>query len=270
MVAQTQPVKISFAGVQKLYGSKHAAGGSTLALDSLDLDIRDSEIVSIVGPTGCGKSTALNLVAGFEITSSGVVTVDGEPIDGPGSNRAVVFQQPSLFPWLSVLDNVTLSLKCRGVAKQDYTPRAMALLEEVGLVGFENHFPYQLSGGMQQRTQIARALIGEPQILLMDEPFGALDYQTRLLMQKLLLRLWNHFKPTIFFITHDVGEAIFISDRVVVMTRRPGRVKRLVEVHAPKPRDYEFLSSTEFTTLEHDLILAVQSEVEDRHAMEAH
>lgn len=270
MIAHSRPVKISFGGVQKLYASKHAAGGSTLALDSLDLDILESEIVSIVGPTGCGKSTALNLVAGFEVASSGVIRVDGAPIEGPGSNRAVVFQQPSLFPWLSVFDNVTLSVKCQGVAKEEYTPRAMRLLEEVGLAGFEKHYPYQLSGGMQQRTQIARALIGEPQILLMDEPFGALDYQTRLLMQKLLLRLWNHFKPTIFFITHDVGEAVFISDRVVVMTRRPGRVKRLVEVHAPKPRDYEFLGSTEFTTLEHDLILAVQSEVEDPQAVEAH
>lgn len=268
MVSQASPpVKISFTDVQKLYASRHASGGSTLALESLNLEIRDSEIVSIVGPTGCGKSTALNLVAGFEVASSGIVLVDGQTIDGPGRNRAVVFQQPSLFPWLTVFDNVTLSLKCRGVPKEDYTPRALRLLEEVGLAGFDKHYPYQLSGGMQQRTQIARALIGEPEILLMDEPFGALDYQTRLLMQKLLLRLWDHFKPTIFFITHDVGEAVFISDRVVVMTRRPGRVKRLVEVHAPKPRDYEFLGSSEFTSLEHDLILAVQSEVEDRQAI---
>jgi len=266
----SRPVKIAFSGVQKFYGSSHAPGGATLALDSLDLEIRGSEIVSIVGPTGCGKSTALNLVAGFEVASSGSVTVDGTQIDGPGRNRAVVFQQPSLFPWLSVLDNVTLGLKCRGVAKEEYEPKALRLLEEVGLAGFERHFPYQLSGGMQQRTQIARALVGEPEILLMDEPFGALDYQTRLLMQKLLLRLWDHFKPTIFFITHDVGEAVFISDRVVVMTRRPGRVKRLVEVHAPKPRDYEFLGSPEFTRIEHDLILAVQGEVEDRQTAGVH
>lgn len=258
------PVKISFAGVEKFYASKRAPGGRTLALDSFDLEIADSEIVSIVGPTGCGKSTALNLVAGFETPSSGAVSVDRQPVSGPGGTRAVVFQQASLFPWLSVLDNVTIGLKCAGVSKQDYEPRAIGLLEEVGLAGFERHYPYQLSGGMQQRTQIARALIGQPQILLMDEPFGALDYQTRLLMQKLLLRLWAHFKPTIFFITHDVGEAVFISDRVVVMTRRPGRVKRVVEVHAPKPRDYEFLGSQEFTTLEHELILAVQSEVEDQ------
>lgn len=269
MAPDSRPVKIRFSGVQKIYPSKHTAGG-TLALDSLDLDIHDAEIVSIVGPTGCGKSTALNLVAGFETASSGSVTVDGAAIDGPGRNRAVVFQQPSLFPWLTVFENVTLGLKCRGVSQEEYGPKALRLIEEVGLAGFDKHYPYQLSGGMQQRTQIARALIGEPQILLMDEPFGALDYQTRLLMQKLLLRLWDHFKPTIFFITHDVGEAVFISDRVIVMTKRPGRVKRLVEVHAPKPRDYEFLSSPEFTSLEHDLILAVQSEVEDRQAAGVH
>ena len=138
----------------------------------------------------------------------------------------------------------------------------MRLLEEVGLKGFERHYPYQLSGGMQQRVQIARALVNEPEILLMDEPFGALDYQTRLLMQKLLLRLWEHFRPTILFITHDVGEAVFISDRVIAMTRRPGRVKCEVHVQAAKPRGYEFIGSPEFTKLERELILAVQSEVE--------
>jgi NitT/TauT family transport system ATP-binding protein len=251
--------KISFHGVQKFYAGKR---GSTLALDSFNLNIRPTEVVSIVGPTGCGKSTALNLLAGFEQSSSGSVIVDGKTINAPGSDRGVVFQQPSLFPWLPVLDNVVLGVKCRGVPRQEYEPRALRLLDEVGLKSFEHHYPYQLSGGMQQRVQIARALISEPDILLMDEPFGALDYQTRLLMQKLLLRLWEHFRPTILFITHDVGEAIFISDRVIAMTRRPGRVKCEIQVVTPKPRDYEFLSSTEFTGLERDLVVAVQSEVE--------
>ena len=259
--ASTGRPKISFVGVQKRYPGKGGSEG-TLALDSFNFDLAPAEIVSIVGPTGCGKSTAMNVVAGFEQPSSGAVSVDGTVVTGPGSDRGVVFQQPSLFPWLSVLSNVVLGVKCRGVSPQEYEPRAMRLLEEVGLKGFEQHYPYQLSGGMQQRVQIARALINEPDILLMDEPFGALDYQTRLLMQKLLLRLWAHFRPTILFITHDVGEAIFISDRVIAMTRRPGRVKVVVEVHAPKPRDYEFIGSPEFTRLEHDLILAVQSEVE--------
>ncbi len=261
--------KISFVGVQKRYPVKGAAEG-TLALDSFDFDIAEAEIVSIVGPTGCGKSTAMNVLAGFERPSAGAVSVDGAVISAPGSDRGVVFQQPSLFPWLSVMSNVVLGVKCRGVDPREYEPRAQRLLEEVGLKGFERHFPYQLSGGMQQRVQIARALINEPDILLMDEPFGALDYQTRLLMQKLLLRLWAHFRPTILFITHDVGEAIFISDRVIAMTRRPGRVKVTVEVHAPKPRDYEFIGSPEFTRLEHELLMAVQSEVEGRETEAAH
>ena len=260
--------KIAFRGVHKRYaGTRNAA---TLALDRFDLDIAPQEIVSIVGPTGCGKSTALNLLAGFETPSGGSLLIDGQPVSGPGANRGVVFQQAALFPWLTVLANVTLGLQCRGVAPETYERRALELLDEVGLKGFEKHHPYQLSGGMQQRVQIARALIGEPDILLMDEPFGALDYQTRLLMQKLLLRLWQHFRPTIVFITHDVGEAIFISDRVIAMTRRPGRVKREVRVHAPKPRDYEFLGSPEFTRLEHELVLAVQGEVEGREAEAAH
>ena len=254
--------KISFVGVNKFYGDKRARVATTLALDNFNLDIQPQEIVSIVGPTGCGKSTTLNLLAGFEQASSGLVSVDGQVVTTPGPNRGVVFQQPSLFPWLTVLSNVVLGIKCRGVAPQEYEPRALRLLEEVGLKGFEQHYPYQLSGGMQQRVQIARALINEPDILLMDEPFGALDYQTRLLMQKLLLRLWAHFKPTILFITHDVGEAIFISDRVIAMTKRPGRVKCVLDVNAPKPRGYEFIGSPEFTRLERELVLAVQGEVE--------
>jgi NitT/TauT family transport system ATP-binding protein len=267
--AQATRPKISFAGVQKRFPGKGGKEG-TLALDSFDLDIAKAEVLSIVGPTGCGKSTGLNVLAGFEKPSAGTVAVDGEIVTGPGSNRGVVFQQASLFPWLSVLSNVVLGVKCRGGAREQYEPKALQLLEEVGLKGFENHYPYQLSGGMQQRVQIARALINEPDILLMDEPFGALDYQTRLLMQKLLLRLWAHFRPTILFITHDVGEAIFISDRVIAMTKRPGRVKREVRVHAPKPRDYEFLTSPEFVALEHELVLAVQGEVEGDDVVAGH
>ncbi len=243
MQASNGQPKIAFSGVNKSYGASGSRNPGTLALADFDLEIAPQEIVSIVGPTGCGKSTSLNLLAGFEQASAGIVRVDGVPVDGPGPNRGVVFQQPSLFPWMDVLANVVLGVKCRGVPREEYEPRAMRLLEEVGLKGFEHHYPYQLSGGMQQRVQIARALISQPDILLMDEPFGALDYQTRLLMQKLLLRLWEHFRPTILFITHDVGEAIFISDRVIAMSRRPGRVKCEVKVTAPKPRDYECMAS---------------------------
>ncbi len=266
----SQRCKVSFSGVNKFYGNRNAKGATTLALQDFNLDIAPQEIVTIVGPTGCGKSTALNLLAGFEQPSTGQVRVDGQVVKRTGPDRGVVFQQPSLFPWLTVLDNVTLGVKCRGGDAVEYGPRALRLIAEVGLKGFERHYPYQLSGGMQQRVQIARALVNQPDILLMDEPFGALDYQTRLLMQKLLLRLWEHFRPTILFITHDVGEAIFISDRVIAMTKRPGRVKCELRVHAPKPRGYEFMASEEFTRLERELILAVQSEVEGDDVAAAH
>lgn len=229
--------------------------GDARTLDRFTLRVAPGEIVAVAGPTGCGKTTALNLACGFEEPSEGSLAVNG--------SRAVVFQQPALFPWLSVIDNVALGLRCHGIARSVSEARARRLLEEVGLSEFSEHFPYQISGGMQQRTQIARALIGEPDVLLMDEPFGALDYQTRLLMQKLLLRLWSQFKPSILFITHDVAEAIFIADRVVAMSRRPGRVKREFVVSSPKPRDYDFFGSAEFVATQRDLIRAVQEEVEE-------
>lgn len=249
---------ISFKGVSKRFPGARGNTGSTLALENFDLEITGSEIFSIIGPTGCGKSTALNLLAGFEQVSAGQVLVDQVPVNEPSMDRAVVFQHPSLFPWLNVLDNVTLGLKCRGVSKEVRDTKARILLSEVGLKGFEAHFPYQLSGGMQQRVQIARALIGEPRVLLMDEPFGALDYQTRLMMQDLLLELWSEFKPTIFFITHDVAEAIYISDHVIVMSGRPGKVQVSKHIHEPKPRGYAFLGTPEFTHLQAELIEEVQ------------
>jgi NitT/TauT family transport system ATP-binding protein len=253
--------EISFRNLTKRFTGARGSATETLALESFNLAIAGSEIFSIVGPTGCGKSTALNLIAGFEAPTSGQVLVEGKEVHEPDMDRAVVFQHPSLFPWLTVLENVTLGLKCHGVQASEYTEKAHKLLAAVGLKDFESHYPYQLSGGMQQRVQIARALIGAPKVLLMDEPFGALDYQTRLLMQRLLLDLWKEFRPTIFFITHDVSEAIFISDHVVVMTRRPGRVKLMVEVKEPKPRSYSFLGSPEFVRLQSTLLEAVQEEV---------
>ncbi len=263
----SESTKIAFRGISKSYPSKHSAQSATLALDRLDLEIKNSEIVSVLGPTGCGKSSALNLIAGFETPTSGSVFVDEQLVYSPGPDRAVVFQQASLFPWLSVFENVTLGVKCRGMDKEEYTPRAQHLLQEVGLAGFERHYPYQLSGGMQQRVQIARALISTPKVLLMDEPFGALDYQTRIFMQELLLRLWVEYKPTVFFITHDVSEAIFISDRVLVMSRRPGRVKLTVNIQTPKPRTADFLSAPEFVQLQRELLHAVQEEVQTADAI---
>jgi len=260
--AQRALPKIAFRGASKIYGGSGRAKNQTLALDSLDLDIAPAEIVTVLGPTGCGKSSTLNMIAGFEQPSTGTLALDGQLIEGPGPDRAVVFQQPSLFPWLNVFDNVTLGVKCRGVPRETYSARAMHLLREVGLTGFERHYPYQLSGGMQQRVQIARALVSEPKVLLLDEPFGALDYQTRIQMQELLLRLWQEYRPTIFFITHDVSEAIFVADRVLVMTRRPGRVKLSVRVEAEKPRTADFLSTPYFIDLQRELLHAVQEEVQ--------
>jgi NitT/TauT family transport system ATP-binding protein len=267
--AAEPPVKIAFRGVSKLYGGNRQKN-RTLALDCLDVDIKAAEVVTVLGPTGCGKSSTLNLIAGFERPSTGALTLDCRPIDGPGPDRAVVFQQPSLFPWLNVFDNVTLGVKCRGVPRETYSGKAMHLLQEVGLGGFERHYPYQLSGGMQQRVHIARALISEPKVLLLDEPFGALDYQTRIQMQELLLQLWQEYKPTIFFITHDVSEAIFVADRVLVMSRRPGRVKLSVEVKAQKPRHADFLGTPEFIELQRELLGCVQEEVHAAKASRLH
>ena len=253
--------KILFRGVSKSYEKSGPSGQRTLALDLLDVAIAQAEIVSILGPTGCGKSTAMNMIAGFEFCSSGEVLLDGKSITGPGPDRAVVFQQASLFPWLTVLENIVLGVKCRGISPDIYMKRAAALIAAVKISGFEKHYPYQLSGGMQQRVQIARALISEPQVLLMDEPFGALDSQTRLIMQELVVQLWTEYKPTIVFITHDVGEAIFVSDRILLMSHRPGKVKLALEVETPKPRHLDFLSSTEFVDLQSRLLAFLKDEV---------
>ena len=251
--------KVVFDNVSKIYGS---SGQPTLAIESLDVAFRKAEIVSILGPTGCGKSTAMNMIAGFEFATGGQVTLDNEPIVAPGPDRAVVFQQASLFPWLTVFENVVFGVKARGVDPDAYTKKAEHLLAAVKLTGFEKHYPYQLSGGMQQRVQIARALISEPEVLLMDEPFGALDSQTRLMMQELVLQLWVEYQPTIIFITHDVAEAIFVSDRILLMTRRPGKVKLAVDVDELKPRGGEFLSSSKFVDLQSHLLNALKQEVQ--------
>lgn len=253
--------KVVFEDVSKTYPKSGAAAGSTVAIKSLNIAIKKAEIVSILGPTGCGKSTAMNMIAGFEFPSHGQVLLDGKSILAPGPDRAVVFQQASLFPWLTVLENVVFGVKSRGVSPDIYSKRAEQLLKAVKLNGFEKHYPYQLSGGMQQRVQIARALISEPEVLLMDEPFGALDSQTRLMMQELVLQLWVEYRPTIIFITHDVAEAIFVSDRILLMSSRPGRVKLDVSVDEPKPRGLEFLSSASFVDMQANLLTALKEEV---------
>jgi len=196
-----------------------------LALADVSLRVAPGEFVSIVGPSGCGKSTLLNVVAGFIDASAGQVTLDGEPIRGPGPERGVVFQHHSLFPWLTVHDNVAYGLRARGLPRAERERRVGALLLRCGLREFARHYPEQLSGGMRQRVGIVRAIANEPRVLLLDEPFGALDAQTREVMQEILLDLWQRFRTSVLFVTHDIDEAVYLSDRVYVMSARPGTIK---------------------------------------------
>ena len=226
----------------------------TTALASVSLHIHTGEIVALVGPSGCGKSTILNLIAGFMQPSSGQILLDGKPLAAVGPERLVVFQTPALFPWLNVMDNVNFGPRMRGERSSSYQRLEQEVIGQVGLSGFEKHFPYQLSGGMRQRVQIARALINRPQVLLLDEPFGALDAQTRLEMQVLLLRVWEQHQATILFITHDVDEALFLSDRTYVLSARPGRIQQEVLVPFGKPRRYEILGTEEFGRMKTEIL----------------
>jgi NitT/TauT family transport system ATP-binding protein len=228
------------------------------ALRRIDLDIAAGELVSILGPSGCGKSTIVGAIAGFTRVSSGVLDVDGLAVRAPGPDRGVVFQQHTLFPWKTVHENVAFGLKMQRVGKQERRRLAGEILAHVGLSEFGEHYPHQLSGGMQQRVNLARVLVNRPRVLLMDEPFCSLDAQTRLQMQQMLLRLWHEFHMTVVFVTHDVDEAVFLSDRVVVLSRRPGTVKAELPIELPRPRSHELLTSPAFTSLKRralDLLL---------------
>jgi NitT/TauT family transport system ATP-binding protein len=227
----------------------NARGTMVEAVSSVDLHVRPGEFVSLIGPSGCGKSTLLNIVAGFVEPTSGSVKVDGEAIRGPSSDRGVVFQQYSLFPWLSVRKNVEFGLKMKGIPASQREIQARTLLGLAGLLAFENHYPDQLSGGMKQRVGIVRALATSPQVLLMDEPFGALDAQTRTVMQEILTNMWQQFRISVLFVTHDIEESIFLSDRIYVMTARPGRIKAEIKVPLPRPRTPEMTYTPEFIAL---------------------
>ena len=216
------------------------------AVKRVSLHVVPGEFVSIIGPSGCGKSTLLNAVAGFTLPASGVVMLDGVPVKGPGSDRGVVFQQYSLFPWMTVRKNVEFGLKMQGMPLAERETQARTLLGLAGLLAFENHYPSQLSGGMKQRVGIVRALATSPQVLLMDEPFGALDAQTRSVMQEILTNMWQRLRLSVLFITHDIEEAIFLSDRIYVMTARPGRIKAELKVDLPRPRQPEVTGSMQF------------------------
>ncbi|HYR26163.1 MAG TPA: ABC transporter ATP-binding protein [Aquabacterium sp.] len=220
-----------------------------VALDELTLTIEPGEFVCLLGPSGCGKSTLLGALAGHLAPTHGQARLDGERIEGPDPVRGLVFQHHTLFPWLNVQDNVAYGLKMRGVPRAERLQRAQVLLDEVGLQGFAQRYPHTLSGGMQQRVEIARVLINQPRVLLMDEPFGALDALTRLKMQELLLSLWAHFKTTVVFVTHDIDEALFLADRILVMSPRPGRIIDEIRVHAERPRPSDWLTSAPFARL---------------------
>ncbi|HVK98581.1 MAG TPA: ABC transporter ATP-binding protein [Dongiaceae bacterium] len=219
------------------------------ALNQVSLSVQAGEFVCLLGPSGCGKSTLLGLLAGHLKPSQGRVTVDNEAINGPAPDRGLVFQQHTLFPWKTVLDNVTFGLKMKGLAKAERNRLALDLLAQVGLRGFEQAYPSQLSGGMQQRVEIARVLINQPRLLLMDEPFGALDAQTRLSMQSLLLEVWSRIRTTVVFVTHDIDEALFLADRVVVMSARPGRIVEQLTVPFARPRRLDITTDPAFVAL---------------------
>lgn len=219
------------------------------ALDRFNLEVDQGEFVSIVGPSGCGKSTFLNMLLGLIKPDAGELRLNNMPITGPGQERAMVFQEFGLLPWRTVTANVELGLELKGIPPAQRAERATELIQLVGLEDFARHYPHELSGGMKQRVGLARALATEPEVLLMDEPFAALDAQTRDLMQMELLQIWEHTKKTVLFVTHSIEEAAYLSDRVIVMTARPGRTKDILKIDLPRPRDYEMRLTPEFNEI---------------------
>jgi NitT/TauT family transport system ATP-binding protein len=235
-----------------------------VALDGVDLKIMDGEFVSIVGPSGCGKTTFLSVVDGLIPATDGRIIVDGQVVDRPGPDRAVVFQDASLLPWRTVEGNVVYGLECQGVAMREARERAQRFIDMVGLGGFERHYPYELSGGMQQRVNLARALVMDPKILLMDEPFAALDAQTREVMQEELLHIWRKAAKTVLFVTHQIDEAIFLSDRLVVFSGRPGKIKEIIDVGIERPRKLGIKREPRFHAIEDRIWGLIEDDVKGR------
>ena len=231
------------------------------ALKELGLEVGRGEFLCLVGPSGCGKSTFLNILLGLRRPDAGEIRIDGRSIKGPGADRAMVFQEFGLLPWRTALANVELGLELKGVPTAQRQRRALELIQMVGLNGFERHYPHELSGGMKQRVGLARALATDPDVLLMDEPFAALDAQTRDLMQVELLEVWERSKKTVIFVTHSIEEAAYLSDRVVVLSARPGRAKEVIPVRLRRPRDYEMRLSPEFNELKLRIWQALREEL---------
>ena len=238
-----RPVVLETRGLGKVF---ETARGPIKALEDVHFAVRRREFCCVIGPSGCGKSTLVRILAGLEPATSGEVLLDGAPVCGPGADRGMVFQGYTLFPWLTVKQNVMFGLRIKGRSTVSAESEARQWLDLVGLLDFEGHYPHQLSGGMKQRVAIARALANEPRVLLMDEPFGALDAQTRATMQALLLEIWRNVNVTIVFITHDLDEAVYLADRIVFLKAHPGRVEEVVEVPVPHPRTPEQFLSPHF------------------------
>jgi len=251
--------RLRIEGVSRIFPGVRK-GPPTVALQPTDIEVADNDFITILGPSGCGKSTLLRIVAGLDQPSTGQVLLDGRQVTGPGPDRGMVFQSYTLFPWLTVAQNIAFGPRERGVPKGEQDALVARFIEQVGLKGFENHFPKMLSGGMQQRTALARALANDPAILLLDEPFGALDHQTRSLMQELLLQVWEADRKTVLFVTHDIEEAVFMANRVLVMTARPGRIKTEVQVPLPHPRHWRMKTTPEFARIEEELTEAIREE----------
>ena len=250
--AQPADIQIDIRNLGKVYGGT-SSDNMVVALDGVDLRIRRGEFISLLGPSGCGKSTLLGIVAGFQSASSGTLLQNGRPIVKPDPSRTVVFQDYALFGWMTVQQNVEFGLKAKGMAKKQRAEIARSLIDMVRLTGFEEKYPHQISGGMKQRAAIARALAPDPDILLMDEPFGALDAQTRVLLQEEIARISSEAGKTVIFVTHGIDEAVFLADRVVVMSPRPGRVREEVAVPLPRPRTAEMRSDPWFVSTVNDL-----------------
>ncbi|TME92053.1 MAG: ABC transporter ATP-binding protein [Chloroflexi bacterium] len=267
-MADTVGVKLEARGVTVHYRRRRSED-HFLAVDRADLEVGEGEFVCIVGPSGCGKTTFLNAVDGLLPLTGGSLVLDGRAITGPGPDRALVFQQPSLLPWRTVLGNVIYGVELRGaITGAEARERAQRHIELVGLKGFEDSFPSELSGGMQQRVNLARALTTDPEVLLLDEPFGALDAQTRETMQLELLRIWNQTRKTAIFITHDIVEAVYLADRVIVFTARPGRVKMSVPIGLPRPRDLRIKREPRFLEYELKIWESIREEVMRSNDME--
>ena len=253
---------MSILNVSQISKTFTGLSGTTLALQATDLTVAENDFITILGPSGCGKSTLLRMVAGLDTPSTGSITLDGKTVSGPGPDRGMVFQSYTLFSWLTVLQNVCFGLREKGLPLAQQEELGRQFLSKVGLKDFGNHFPKQLSGGMQQRTALARALANNPRILLMDEPFGALDHQTRELMQELLQGIWEAERKTVLFVTHDIDEAIFMGTRVMVMSARPGRIKCDLPVPIANPRHYSIKTTPVFMELKARLTEEIRIEVQ--------